>query len=82
MKLGTKPDSFQSDEDCIRYSKMSIFHCLLNLNFFQLLTRYVASDLATYVVVNVVDVKFYLHKVQFKKPNHCCVVLGAVTTIL
>ncbi|CAF1984108.1 BnaC07g15870D [Brassica napus] len=41
MKLGTKPDSFQSDEDCIRY---------------------VASDLATDVVVNVVDVKFYLHK--------------------
>ncbi|KAL0863217.1 hypothetical protein Bca101_042335 [Brassica carinata] len=41
MKLGTKPDSFQSDEDCIRY---------------------VASDLATDVVVNVGDVKFYLHK--------------------
>ncbi|KAH0918327.1 hypothetical protein HID58_025987 [Brassica napus] len=41
MKLGTKPDSFQSDEDCIRY---------------------VASDLATDVVVNVEDVKFYLHK--------------------
>ncbi|KAL0760472.1 hypothetical protein Bca101_076622 [Brassica carinata] len=29
---------------------------------FALLTRYVASDLATDVVVNVVDVKFYLHK--------------------
>ncbi|KAF8047522.1 hypothetical protein N665_2975s0001 [Sinapis alba] len=41
MKLGTKPDSFQSDEDCIRY---------------------VASDLATDIVVNVGDVKFYLHK--------------------
>ncbi|CAF2163256.1 hypothetical protein BRARA_G01158 [Brassica rapa] len=41
MKLGTKPDSFQSDEGCIRY---------------------VASDLATDVVVNVEDVKFYLHK--------------------
>ncbi|CAH2043238.1 unnamed protein product [Thlaspi arvense] len=41
MKLGSKPDSFQSDEDCIRY---------------------VASDLATDVVVNVGDVKFYLHK--------------------
>ncbi|KAH0856682.1 hypothetical protein HID58_084943 [Brassica napus] len=41
MKLGSKPDSFQSEEDCIRY---------------------VASDLATDVVVNVGDVKFYLHK--------------------
>ncbi|KAJ0236531.1 BTB/POZ domain-containing protein NPY3 [Hirschfeldia incana] len=41
MKLGSKPDSFQSQEDCIRY---------------------VASDLATDVVVNVGDVKFYLHK--------------------
>lgn len=28
--------------------------------------RYVASDLATDVVVNVGDVKFYLHKVKFK----------------
>ncbi|CAN8251438.1 unnamed protein product [Cochlearia groenlandica] len=41
MKLGSKPDSFQSDEDS---------------------TRYVASDLATDVVINVGDVKFYLHK--------------------
>ncbi|KAG2316927.1 hypothetical protein Bca4012_067821 [Brassica carinata] len=41
MKLGSKPDSFQSQEDCIRY---------------------VASDLATDVIVNVGDVKFYLHK--------------------
>ncbi|CAH8364078.1 unnamed protein product [Eruca vesicaria subsp. sativa] len=41
MKLGTKPDSFQSDEDCIRY---------------------VASDLSTDVVINVGDVRFYLHK--------------------
>ncbi|KAG7539389.1 SKP1/BTB/POZ domain superfamily [Arabidopsis suecica] len=41
MKLGSKPDSFQSDEDCIRY---------------------VATELATDVVVNVGDVKFYLHK--------------------
>uniref|UniRef100_A0A1J3FM18 BTB/POZ domain-containing protein NPY3 n=1 Tax=Noccaea caerulescens TaxID=107243 RepID=A0A1J3FM18_NOCCA len=41
MKLGSKPDSFQSEEDSIRY---------------------VASELATDVVVNVGDVKFYLHK--------------------
>ncbi|EOA13121.1 hypothetical protein CARUB_v10026140mg [Capsella rubella] len=41
MKLGSKPDSFQSDEDSIRY---------------------VATELATDVVVNVGDVKFYLHK--------------------
>ncbi|XP_010444645.1 PREDICTED: BTB/POZ domain-containing protein NPY3-like [Camelina sativa] len=41
MKLGSKPDSFQSDEDSVRY---------------------VATELATDVVVNVGDVKFYLHK--------------------
>ncbi|XP_010464031.1 PREDICTED: BTB/POZ domain-containing protein NPY3 [Camelina sativa] len=41
MKLGSKPDSFQSDEDSIRY---------------------VATELATDVVVNVGDVKFFLHK--------------------
>ncbi|ESQ31233.1 hypothetical protein EUTSA_v10003889mg [Eutrema salsugineum] len=42
MKLGSKPDSFQSDKDRRRFV--------------------VASDLATDVVVNVGDVKFYLHK--------------------
>lgn len=41
MKLGSKPDSFQSDEDCVRY---------------------VATELATDVVVIVGDVKFHLHK--------------------
>ncbi|KAL1196484.1 BTB/POZ domain-containing protein NPY3 [Cardamine amara subsp. amara] len=41
MKLGSKPDSFQSDEDCIRY---------------------VATELATDVVVSVGNVKFNLHK--------------------
>jgi len=43
MKLGSKPDSFQSDEDCVRY---------------------VATELATDVVVIVGDVKFHLHKVR------------------
>lgn len=41
MKLGSKPDSFQTDEDNIRY---------------------VATELAADIVVNVGSVKFYLHK--------------------
>ncbi|XP_015890360.1 BTB/POZ domain-containing protein NPY5 [Ziziphus jujuba] len=41
MKLGSKPDSFQTDGDNIRY---------------------VATELATDIVVNVGGVKFYLHK--------------------
>lgn len=41
MKLGSKPDSFQTDGDNIRY---------------------VATELATDIIVNIGDVKFYLHK--------------------
>lgn len=41
MKLGSKPDAFQSDGSTIRY---------------------VSSDLATDIAVNVGEVKFYLHK--------------------
>ncbi|KAM1043646.1 hypothetical protein PS2_034617 [Malus domestica] len=41
MKLGSKPDSFQTDENNVRY---------------------VATDLATDIIVNVGDSKFYLHK--------------------
>ncbi|KAL4372674.1 hypothetical protein S245_015423 [Arachis hypogaea] len=41
MKLGSKPDTFQTDGDNIRY---------------------VATDLATDIVINVAEVKFYLHK--------------------
>ncbi|CAL1372013.1 unnamed protein product [Linum trigynum] len=41
MKLGSKPDSFQTEGDDIRY---------------------VATELATDIEVNVGDVKFYLHK--------------------
>ncbi|CAK8539644.1 unnamed protein product [Lathyrus sativus] len=41
MKLGSKPDSFQTDGDNVRY---------------------VATELASDIVVNVGDVKFYLHK--------------------
>ncbi|XP_043712734.1 BTB/POZ domain-containing protein NPY2-like [Telopea speciosissima] len=41
MKLGSKPDSFQTDGNNVRY---------------------VAAELATDIVVNVGDVKFYLHK--------------------
>lgn len=41
MKLGSKPDSFQTEGDNIRY---------------------VATELATDIVINIRDVKFYLHK--------------------
>ncbi|GLT46794.1 hypothetical protein SLA2020_205240 [Shorea laevis] len=41
MKLGSKPDAFQTEGDNIRY---------------------VATDLATDIVINIGDVKFYLHK--------------------
>ncbi|KAK9697144.1 hypothetical protein RND81_08G017700 [Saponaria officinalis] len=41
MKLGSKPDAFQVDENEVRY---------------------VASELATDIVVNIADVKFNLHK--------------------
>ncbi|XP_010687360.1 BTB/POZ domain-containing protein NPY2 isoform X2 [Beta vulgaris subsp. vulgaris] len=41
MKLGSKPDTFQSEDKHVRY---------------------VASELASDIVVNVADVKFYLHK--------------------
>ncbi|XP_042509660.1 BTB/POZ domain-containing protein NPY1-like [Macadamia integrifolia] len=41
MKLGSKPDAFQADGNCIRY---------------------VASELATDVVIIIGEVKFYLHK--------------------
>ncbi|KAG5623826.1 hypothetical protein H5410_009044, partial [Solanum commersonii] len=42
MKLGSKPNQFQTKGDNIRY---------------------VATELATDMVINVGDVKFYLHKV-------------------
>ncbi|RWR82938.1 BTB/POZ domain-containing protein NPY4 [Cinnamomum micranthum f. kanehirae] len=41
MKLGSKPDTFQTEGNDVRY---------------------VASELATDIIVNVGDVKFYLHK--------------------
>ncbi|KAK7307683.1 hypothetical protein VNO77_40951 [Canavalia gladiata] len=41
MKLGSKPDTFQTNGDNVRY---------------------VATELATDIVINVGDVKFYLHK--------------------
>uniref|UniRef100_A0A803M2Q3 Uncharacterized protein n=1 Tax=Chenopodium quinoa TaxID=63459 RepID=A0A803M2Q3_CHEQI len=41
MKLGSKPDTFQSEDKHVRY---------------------VATELSTDIVVNVGDVKFYLHK--------------------
>ncbi|KAF5733196.1 Phototropic-responsive NPH3 family protein isoform 2 [Tripterygium wilfordii] len=41
MKLGSKPDSFQTDGNNVRYA---------------------ASELATDIIINVGEVKFYLHK--------------------
>ncbi|KAL0365296.1 UNVERIFIED_CONTAM: BTB/POZ domain-containing protein NPY2 [Sesamum angustifolium] len=48
MKLGSKPDTFQTDGNNIRY---------------------VASELATDVIVHVGDVKFYLHKKLVSSAN-------------
>ena len=47
-------------------SKILIVFFLFHIKSFTFLAayRYVASDLATDVVVNVGDVKFYLHKVN------------------
>lgn len=50
MKLGSKPDSFQSDGDTIRY---------------------VATELTPDLVVNVVGVKFYLHKFPLLSKSAC-----------
>ncbi|GMH25196.1 hypothetical protein Nepgr_027039 [Nepenthes gracilis] len=50
MKLGSKPDSFQSEGDTIRY---------------------VASELPTDIVVNVAEVKFYLHKFPLLSKSAC-----------
>ncbi|KAK7826927.1 btb/poz domain-containing protein npy5 [Quercus suber] len=53
MKLGSKPDSFQTDGNNVSYQFItrSITMC-----------RYVASELATDIILIVGDVKFYLHK--------------------
>ncbi|KAJ8548134.1 hypothetical protein K7X08_021370 [Anisodus acutangulus] len=50
MKLGSKPDTFQSDGKNVRY---------------------VASELASDIVVNVGDVKFYLHKFPLLSKSAC-----------
>ncbi|XP_050261421.1 BTB/POZ domain-containing protein NPY2-like isoform X1 [Quercus robur] len=53
MKLGSKPDSFQTDGNNVssQFITRSITMC-----------RYVASELATDIILIVGDVKFYLHK--------------------
>ncbi|KAL0914602.1 hypothetical protein M5K25_014964 [Dendrobium thyrsiflorum] len=60
MKLGSKPDAFQSDGNNIRF---------------------VASELATDIIVNVDDVKFYLHKFPLlsKSPRLQRLVVGATS---
>ncbi|GKU94880.1 hypothetical protein SLEP1_g8307 [Rubroshorea leprosula] len=50
MKLGSKPDAFQTEGDNIRY---------------------VATDLATDIVINIGDVKFYLHKFPLLSKSAC-----------
>lgn len=50
------------------YSLFLVFDLLISFktNMFQhIFVRYVATDLATDIVVNVGNVKFYLHKVRF-----------------
>ncbi|KAL6985158.1 hypothetical protein U1Q18_018535 [Sarracenia purpurea var. burkii] len=50
MKLGSKPDAFQAEGNCVRY---------------------VSSELATDVIINVGEIKFYLHKYPLlSKSNH------------
>ncbi|KAB1214892.1 BTB/POZ domain-containing protein NPY2 [Morella rubra] len=50
MKLGSKPDSFQTDEENVRY---------------------VATELASDMVINIRDVKFYLHKFPLLSKSAC-----------
>lgn len=50
MKLGSKPDSFQTEGNDVRY---------------------VATELATDVIINVGDVKFYLHKFPLLAKSAC-----------
>ncbi|MBA0637670.1 hypothetical protein Godav_024996, partial [Gossypium davidsonii] len=52
MKLGSKPDTFQSDGNNASSDVLSLYPHV----------RYVASELATDITVTVGDVKFYLHK--------------------
>ncbi|XP_016482730.1 phototropic-responsive NPH3 family protein NPY2 [Nicotiana tabacum] len=59
MKLGSKPDTFQSDGKNIRY---------------------VASELASDIVVNIGDVKFYLHKFPLMSKSACLQKLVASTS--
>ncbi|XP_010265570.1 PREDICTED: BTB/POZ domain-containing protein NPY1-like [Nelumbo nucifera] len=49
MKLGSKPDVFKADGNCIRY---------------------VESELATDIVLNVGEVKFFLHKFPLLSKSH------------
>ncbi|XAR71450.1 hypothetical protein NMG60_11028709 [Bertholletia excelsa] len=50
MKLGSKPDAFQTEGSSIRY---------------------VSSELAADVVINVGEMKFYLHKFPLLSRSHC-----------
>ncbi|XP_065619229.1 BTB/POZ domain-containing protein NPY5 isoform X2 [Quercus suber] len=58
MKLGSKPDSFQTDGNNVSSQLItrSITMC-----------RYVASELAMDISLIVGDVKFYLHKGKFQR---------------
>ncbi|XP_016506616.1 phototropic-responsive NPH3 family protein NPY4 [Nicotiana tabacum] len=58
MKLGSKPDQFQTEGDNIRY---------------------VATELATDMVINVGDVKFYLHKFPLLSKSYSLQKLVACT---
>ncbi|KAF8377636.1 hypothetical protein HHK36_031018 [Tetracentron sinense] len=87
MKLGSKPDLFQTDGNSVRLAR-SVLHpsfqlatlvsqnglsshmglsiCLMSsedvYSSLGVSSRYVATELATDIIVNVGDVKFYLHK--------------------
>ncbi|PPD90437.1 hypothetical protein GOBAR_DD12623 [Gossypium barbadense] len=59
MKLGSKPDSFQTDGDHI---SSDIRTCQKWFRVKVKSVEHVATELATDIVVNVGDVKFYCHK--------------------
>ncbi|GMI68780.1 NAKED PINS IN YUC MUTANTS 2, MAB4/ENP/NPY1-LIKE 3 [Hibiscus trionum] len=58
MKLGSKPDSFQTNGDNVRY---------------------VATELETDMIVNIGDVKFYLHKFPLLSKSACLQKLVAIS---
>ncbi|KAL6847292.1 hypothetical protein ACP4OV_023145 [Aristida adscensionis] len=63
MKLGSKPDIFQTDGNNISYYARNLLcNCGFATPVNEKLFRFVTTELATDIVITVGDVKFYLHK--------------------